>query len=222
MEKKFFIYQVLPRLFGNDKAENKENGTLDENGVGKFSSFDNKALKEIKKMGFSHVWYTGVLEHATQTDYSAHGISKDHPDVVKGIAGSPYAIKDYYDVSPDLADDVDNRIAEFEALIERTHKNSLKVIIDFVPNHVARQYKSDAKPKKAIDFGADDDNTQNFLPDNNFYYIPGHRLELQFPVQEGDNTYVEDPAKATGNDYLTYKPTKNDWYETIKLNYWGD
>lgn len=219
MEKKFFIYQVLPRLFGNDKAVNKENGTLEENGVGKFSAFDNKALKEIKKMGFTHIWYTGALEHATQTDYSAYGIAKDHPDVVKGIAGSPYAIKDYYDVSPDFADDVNNRMQEFEALVERTHQNGLKVIIDFVPNHVARQYKSDAKPRKVKDFGADDDNTQAFLPDNNFYYVPGHRLELQFPVQEGDGAYVEDPAKATGNDCFTHKPTKNDWYETVKLNY---
>lgn len=222
MKQKILIYQVLPRLFGNDNTTNKENGTLEENGVGKFSSFNNKALKEIKKMGFSHIWYTGVLEHATQTDYSAYGIAKDHPDVVKGIAGSPYAIKDYYDVSPDLADDVNNRMQEFEDLIERSHKNDLKVIIDFVPNHVAREYKSDAKPRRVKDFGTDDDIYQSFLPDNNFYYIPGEKLDLQFPIQEGEDAYIEYPAKATGNDCFSSKPTKNDWYETVKLNYGVD
>lgn len=222
MKQKIFIYQVLPRLFGNDNAVNKENGTLEENGVGKFSSFDHKALKEIRKMGFSHIWYTGMLEHATQTDYTAYGISKDHPDVVKGIAGSPYAIKDYYDVSPDLADDVNNRMQEFEELIERSHKNGLKVIIDFVPNHVARQYNSDSKPQKAKDFGEDDDTAYSFLPDNNFYYIPGQDLNLQFPKQEGNNAYHEYPAKATGNDCFSNSPSVNDWYETVKLNYGVD
>lgn len=222
MAEKIFIYQVLPRLFGNNKDLNKENGTIEENGVGKFSSFDNKALKEINKMGFTHIWYTGVLEHASKTDYSAHGIPKDHPDVIKGNAGSPYAIRDYYDVSPDLADIVETRMQEFEALIERTHKNGMKVIIDFVPNHVARQYHSDAKPKKTKDLGTDDDISVGFDPDNNFYYIPNQRLELQFPVQQGKDAYNEYPAKVTGNDCFSNKPSVTDWYETVKLNYGVD
>ncbi len=222
MREKLFIYQVLPRLFGNSKSVNKENGTLEENGTGKFSDFDNKALKEIKKMGFTHIWYTGVLEHASKTDYSAQGIPKDHPDVVKGNAGSPYAIRDYYDVSPDLATAVEDRMKEFEELVERTHKNGMKVIIDFVPNHVARQYHSDAKPKKVKDFGEDDNTAVSFDPDNNFYYIPNQRLEPQFPVQQGENAYIEYPAKATGNDCFSNRPSVNDWYETVKLNYGVD
>lgn len=219
MKEKIFIYQVLPRLFGNDNGTNKENGTLAENGVGKLSAFDNKALKEIKKMGFTHIWYTGLLEHASKTDYSSHGIPKDNPNVIKGNAGSPYAIRDYYDISPDYADVIENRITEFKQLIERSHKNGLKVLIDFVPNHVARQYHSDAKPPKAKDFGDGDDTSVAFAPDNNFYYIPGQKLELQFSGQEGEDDYEEFPAKATGNDCFTNKPTINDWYETIKLNY---
>lgn len=219
MKEKIFIYQVLPRLFGNNKKQNKKNGSIEENGTGKFSAFDNKALKEIKRMGFTHIWYTGILEHASKTDYSAYNIKKDNPDVVKGNAGSPYAIRDYYDVSPDLADDVENRMAEFENMLERTHKNGMKVIIDFVPNHVARQYYSDAKPHKVKDFGEKDNTSVDFDPDNNFYYIPNQKLELQFPTQDGDKAYNEFPAKATGNDCFSNKPGINDWYETIKLNY---
>lgn len=222
MKEKLFIYQVLPRLFGNDKDTNKENGSIEENGVGKFADFNDKALKEIKKMGFSYIWYTGVLEHASKTDYSAYGIPKDQPDVIKGNAGSPYAIRDCYDVSPDLANDIENRMAEFEALIERTHKNGMKVIIDFVPNHVARQYYSDAKPKKVKDFGENDNTEVAFDPDNNFYYIPNQSLELQFPVMHEEDAYKEFPAKVTGNDCFTNKPTVNDWYETVKLNYGVD
>lgn len=222
MKEKIFIYQVLPRLFGNNNNTNKENGTLAENGVGKLSDFNNKALKEIKKMGFTHIWYTGVLEHASKTDYSAYGIKKDNPDVIKGNAGSPYAIRDYYDISPDLADNVENRVAEFEALVERTHKNGMKVIIDFVPNHVARQYHSDAKPKRVKDFGKNDNTSVAFDPDNNFYYLPGQQLEPQFPMQQGENAYHEFPAKVTGNDCFLNKPSINDWYETVKLNYGVD
>lgn len=219
MPEKIFIYQVFPRWFGNNNTLNKENGTIEENGIGKFADFDNKALKEIKKMGFTHIWYTGILEHASKTDYSSYGISKDNPNVIKGNAGSPYAIRDYYDVTPDLATNVENRMQEFEALIERTHKNGLKVIIDFVPNHVARQYYSDAKPKKVKDFGEDDNKGISFSPDNNFYYIPCQNLELQFEEEDHNNPYKEYPAKATGNDRFDNKPTKEDWYETVKLNY---
>ena len=212
---KTIIYQLLPRTFANFCTNRKNNGTIQENGCGKFNLITTKALREIKNLGATHVWYTGVIEHATQTDYSEFGITPDHPSVVKGKAGSPYAIKDYYDVDPDLAENVDNRMAEFEALIERTHKAGLKVIIDFVPNHVARQYHSDAKPAGIADLGEGDNPEWAFSPLNNFYYIPGEKFAPAFDVYD----YTEDPAKVTGNDCFTAHPGHNDWYETIKLNY---
>ena len=219
MAEKLFIYQVLPRLFGNAKSTNKENGTIEENGVGKFSSLSGKALAEIKKMGFTHIWFTGVIEHASKTDYSAFGITPDNPDVVKGNAGSPYAIRDYYDVDPDLANNVEDRMSEFEDLIARTHKAGLKVIIDFVPNHVARQYHSDVKPRKVQDLGEKDDLSTAFSPDNNFYYIPNQELELDFLPLQRESKYHEYPAKVTGNDKLDSRVGVYDWYETVKLNY---
>ena len=212
---KFVIYQVLPRLFGNYNTTRKINGGIEENGCGKFNSFTPKALRAIRDLGVTHIWYTGVLEHATQTDYTKYGISFDHPAVVKGKAGSPYAIKDYYDVDPDLAEDVPNRMKEFEALIKRTHKEGMKVIIDFVPNHVARQYHSDAKPEGVSDLGENDHNEWAFSPLNNFYYLPGEQFAPTFDVAD----YHEYPAKATGNDVFSAHPSKNDWYETVKLNY---
>ena len=214
MTNKPIIYQVFTRLYGNRNTTRKEWGSVEENGTGKFSDFDAKTLKAIKQMGISHIWYTGVIRHASQTDFSKFGIPTQHPSVVKGKAGSPYAICDYYDVDPDLADDVDNRMKEFEALIVRTHKAGLKMFIDFVPNHVARQYVSIAKPKGVVDLGADDDKDQGFNPQNNFYYCPGCKLETP---QASD--YEENPAKATGNDHFDNRPGMNDWYETVKLNY---
>jgi glycosidase len=225
---KLTIYQLLPRLFGNKNTTNKFYGSVEENGVGKLNDITDKALVEIKTMGFSHVWYTGVIEYATMTDHSAYGIKTDDPDVVKGRAGSPYAIKDYYDIAPDLAVDVSNRLNEFQDLVARTHLNGLKVIIDFVPNHVARTYASDARPQGVCDFGEDDDKTLNFSPDNDFYYIPGQPFvvpggynpggeEFTSPLKDGK--FDEFPAKATGNDVFSPAPSINDWFETIKLNY---
>ena len=220
---KIVIYQIFTRLFGNNKTTNKENGTIEENGSGKFNAFTPKALKEIKNLGITHVWYTGVLEHATQTDYSDYGILSNHPAIVKGKAGSPYAVKDYYDVCPDLATDVAKRMKEFEALVERTHQADLNVIIDFVPNHVARQYKSKAKPKKVKDLGENDDNSCQFSIHNNFYYFPNQSFEGQFDLFAGaKHRYEEFPAKATGDDCFNACPTLNDWYETVKLNYGVD
>ncbi|MDB5135908.1 MAG: alpha-amylase [Mucilaginibacter sp.] len=228
---KLIIYQLLPRLYGNTIQVNKTNGSIEENGVGKFNDINDKALQEIKKMGFTHVWFTGVIEHATMTDYSKFGIKPDDPDVVKGRAGSPYAINDYYDVDPDLAVDVANRMGEYEALINRTHQNGLKVLMDLVPNHVARTYASDVKPEGVRDFGQDDDKSKAFDPKNDFYYTPGQSFVVPPGYNPGgdgfksplkDGKFDENPAKATGNDVFKASPSIDDWFETVKLNYGVD
>ena len=228
---KITIYQTMVRHFGNTKQVNKHYGSIEENGVGKFNDYTVTALDAIKGLGITHVWYTGVLEHALMTDYSEYGIALDDPDVVKGRAGSPYAIKDYYDVSPDLAVDVPNRMQEFDDLVRRTHDAGLKVIIDFVPNHVARTYRSDNKPNGVRDIGDDDDSNMAFSPNNDFYYIPGEPLhvpggydaggsDFQSPLKDG--RFDENPAKVTGNNVFSAYPSQDDWFETIKLNYGMD
>ncbi len=224
------IYQVFTRLFGNTNTTNKQWGTVDENGVGKFSHFTYKALLDIKNLGVTHIWFTGVPHHALVNDYTKYGISNDHPAVVKGRAGSPYAVKDYYNVNPDLADNPANRLEEFRQLIERTHKAGLKVIIDIVPNHIARRYEGKTNPKGVEDFGALDDTSLTYHRDNNFYYNPGEKFFLpewlhgylplggeKHPMLETE--FVEYPAKWTGNGSRQSQPHFYDWYETAKLNY---
>ncbi len=230
LKKKYVVYQVFTRLFGNTNTTNKPWGTIKENGIGKFSDFTEKALKEIKDLGVSHIWYTGVPHHAVINDYSKFGISNDDPDVVKGRAGSPYAVKDYYNVNPDLAENVENRLEEFQALIERTHQASLKVIIDIVPNHVARNYISLSKPKGVKDFGEEDDNSVVYHVNNNFYYNPNESFKVpiwkhgysplgdeRHPLEDGK--FLEKPSKWTGNGSRKSQPDMNDWYETVKVNY---
>lgn len=234
------IYQLVVRLFGNIKNKNEWNGDLVTNGVGKFAHIDAKALGELKDLGATHIWLTGVLQQATNTDYSDIGQPADDPDILKGKAGSFYAIKDYFDVSPDYALDPANRMAEFEALVGRIHDADLKVIIDFVPNHVARTYESDIRPD--LSFGADDDTSVFFSPQNNFFYLvdpPGQKLQIPAPDhwprpvgpngeaadgtierEDNDGTPPGDVPKVTGNNVTTAQVGVTDWYETIKLN-WG-
>ena len=177
-----------------------------------------QVLRQVRGLGITHIWYTGVIRHATATDYTAYAIPRQHPSVVKGRAGSPYAIADYYDIDPDLAEDVARRMEEFRALVRRTHEAGLKVIIDFVPNHVAREYRSICKPQGVRDLGQDDDTSKHFDPQNNFYYCPGASLEPDFDLED----YEERPARCTGNDCFHPYPGVNDWYETVKLNYGVD
>ncbi|MDO5977807.1 alpha-amylase family protein [Flavivirga spongiicola] len=230
VQKKQVVYQVFTRLFGNTNAANKPWGTIEENGVGKFNDFTEKALKEIKDLGVTHIWYTGVPHHDVITDYTKYGISNDDPDVVKGRAGSPYAVKDYYNVNPDLALHVDNRLEEFQALIKRSHETGLKVIIDIVPNHVARNYKSISKPDGIKDFGEEDDTSVTYHVNNNFYYNPDEVFEVPdwengyMPLggekhSLADGLFVENPTKWTGNGSRASKPNMGDWYETVKVNY---
>ena len=294
---KMIVYQVFTRLFSNRNTARIKNGSLTENGCGKMNDFTPTVLKNIRAMGVSHIWFTGVIRHATQTDYSAYGIPTQHPEVVKGRAGSPYAIVDYYDIDPDLAEDVNNRMGEFEALVERVHQAGMKVVIDFVPNHVAREYKSICKPEGVKDLGEEDDTSMHFSTKNNFYYCWGQPLDLsniehgtcnfehgacnfehgalnfelydmisdqekidqsvqssiaignhkvqsskikvQSSIDNGNHKvqsslqskaaepsakfkvqrYSENPARATGNDQFSNQPGRNDWYETVKLNY---
>lgn len=224
------IYQAMTRLFGNTTTRNQPWGTREENGVGKFADFNEHALAELKALGATHIWYTGVLRHGLIGEYPEAGIASDDPDVIKGRAGSPYAIRDYYDVNPDLALDPRQRMAEFDALLARSHAAGLKVIIDIVPNHVARSYHSQARPEGVEDFGARDDRSVEYARDNNFYYLPGQPFRVpafgpdQAPLGGAahplaDGQYDENPARWTGNNVRQAQPKADDWYETIKLNY---
>ena len=229
-EHKIVIYQVFTRLFGNTNTTNNPWGTIEENGIGKFRDFTPKALREIKELGITHLWFTGVLHHDVIRDYTAYGISNDDPDVVKGRAGSPYAVKDYYSVDPDLAVDPAKRMDEFRALVNRTHDQGLKVIIDIVPNHVARNYHSIGKPQGVKDFGENDDKSVAYARNNNFYYLPGQAFQVPVLTESqkplggeknplADGKFEENPAKWTGNGSRLAQPRADDWYETVKMNY---
>ncbi len=223
-QQKLVIYQLFPRLFGNKNTSMTIDGSRSENGCGKFNAIDDNAIESLKKFGVSHLWLTGVIEHAVVEGYPDAGIPDGNPLIIKGKAGSPYAIKDYYDVNPDLAEDVSKRMEEFERLLARIHRSELKVIIDFVPNHLAREYHSDAKPDGVSDFGVNDDRSLAFSCRNNFYYLPGEKLQLPYEISNKfpDYSYTEEVARATGNDQYTARPSINDWYETVKLNYGVD
>ena len=215
---KAVIYQIFTRVCCNNGGKNVPGGDIKTNGSGKLNSYTPVVLDNIKSMGVTHIWFTGLIAHASCTSYKKYRIPESHPETVKGQAGSPYAIRDYYDIDPDLAESVPDRMQEFMSLVDRVHKAGMKFIIDFVPNHVAREYRSVTKPKGVKDLGKTDDQTMAFSPMNNFYYLPGQQLAGE-PDWGG---YKEFPAKATGNDRFTANPSYSDWYETVKLNYGVD
>ena len=229
------IYQLVVRYFGNAAGDNVRDGTIDQNGCGKFDDITSKAITELRALGVTHIWLTGVPRQATLTDRSDIGLPADPADVVKGRAGSFYAVRDYGDVCADYATNPAQRMAEFRALVSRIHAAGLKVLIDWVPNHVSRSYSS-ATP--GLDFGAGDDQTQFFDPRNNFYYLvepparalaltkpahwnpPGVSFSGRFAPEDGSAGHT---AKATGGDDYSRVTDTNVpeqlWYETIKLNY---
>ena len=215
---KSVIYQVFTRVCCNSGGQNVTGGDISTNGSCKLNSFTPTVLDNIKAMGVTHIWFTGLIAHASCTSYRKFRIPESNPKTVKGCAGSPYAIRDYYDIDPDLAVSVPDRMTEFQALVDRVHAAGMKFIMDFVPNHVARQYHSVKKPRGVKDLGQDDDVSMHFSPQNNFYYMPGQALGGE--VDWG--SYKEFPARATGNDQFTATPSYSDWYETVKLNYGVD
>lgn len=219
------IYQLMVRHFGNINETRKPHGTIEENGCGKFNDINDAALTSLKNLGITHIWLTGVLEQASGTDYPDR--PADAAALLKGIAGSPYAIRDYFDVSPDYAVVPAQRLEEFQSLLHRIKNLGLKTLIDFVPNHVARSYSSDVCPE--LSFGNHDDSSHFFDRDNNFYYLgqlhPGGGPPVKLPTAEGGKTDYPPESKfgrVTGNNAITWSPSIHDWYETIKLNYGHD
>ena len=218
---KLIIYQMMFHLWGNTVTNPQKNGHSTTNGTTKFIDVSNKALIILHDKGFTHLYTTGIIEHATKEDYSDYGCTLDHPSIVKGSCGSPFAIKDYYDVNPFLANNPENRLNEFNLMVDRIHENKLKIILDFVPNHLARNYQSDKKPDGVNDFGFNDRKDVDFSPQNNFYYLPGTQFIVpnNGEIDSNIEAYVEIPAKASGNNVFSSQPTIHDWFETVKLNY---
>ena len=217
----------MVRTFGNTNETRKCGGTLAENGCGKFHDINERALGSLREMGFTHLWLMGVIQQASGTEYP--GRPTDDADILKGIAGSPYAIRDYFDICPDYALDPENRIAEFRALVSRCHAFGFKVIIDFIPNHVARSYASEVMPEWS--FGEGDRKDVFFDRDNHFYYLcagdagGGPPLKLptaDLPGCDGRFAGETDFGRVTGNNVISWAPARNDWYETVKLNYGHD
>ncbi len=211
----------MVRHFGNTCETPTADGTIAENGCGKFDDINDAALAAIKDLGITHIWLTGVLEQASSTAYPDR--PADNPLLVKGKAGSPYAIRDYFDVCPDYAVDPARRLDEFRALLARMKRHRLKAVIDFVPNHVARSYSSDIRPD--LSFGKDDDTSSFFDINNNFYYLgalhQGGGPPLRLPTEQGPQPYPPESSfgRVTGNNVISWTPSIHDWFETIKLNY---
>ena len=222
--RRVLIYQLMVRHFGNIREGGVLNGTIEENGCGKFGDINDAALSSLREMGFTHLWLTGVLEHASLTAYPKR--PADDPLIVKGHAGSPYAIRDHFDVSPDYAKEPAKRLEEFRALVGRCREHGFETLIDFVPNHVARSYQSDVRPE--LSFGVGDDLNCSFERNNNFYYLGGQEggqgPPLRLPAAEGEMIYEPErvTGRVTGNNARSWAPTSDDWYETVKLNYGHD
>ena len=242
------IYQLFVRTFGNKNTDPVFDGDKAQNGCGTFANINDKALESLKALGITHIWLTGVIRHSSMTSYPELGIKSTHPQITKGKAGSPYSIMDYYDIDPDLAVNPQNRMEEFEETIARIHEKGMKVIMDFIPNHLAREYKSLNKPYDVEEFGECDNKNVAFAKDNNFYYCPNQEfviptansqqpiansqqptvstvtelVEVPWHRQAQPPQYQEFPAKASGNDVFSPAPSVNDWYDTVKLNYGVD
>lgn len=214
------IYQLFVRHFSNFCTGNTPWGSREENGCGTFAGVNDAALRALADMGVTHLWLTGVLRHATQTDYSAIGLPADPALVVKGRAGSPYAVTDYFDLDPDLAENPAERLSEFRALLSRCRRYGLIPLIDFIPNHVSRTYASRVRPEDS--FGALDDCHAFFSRNNSFFYLSPHDVDRELCLPGGAFEPEQGCARVTGNNAATWNPGVMDWYETVKLNYGCD
>jgi glycosidase len=96
------IYEIFPRNFSS---------------AGDFKGIEAK-LDELKDLGVTILWLMPI-----------HPSGKEKS---KGTFGSPYAVRDYYAISPDYGTE-----ADLKRLVTAAHLRKMKVIIDMVANHTA-------------------------------------------------------------------------------------
>jgi glycosidase len=185
-------------------------------GRGKVTDISDEILKKLALFGIDYLWLTGVMEAASSDVLDE--------DIIKGDAGSYYAIYDSWDVSPQIG-----TMNEFEDLVKRAHSHGLRILIDLVPNHTARDHRTDVLCKSKMDFGDQDRQDTFFDVNNNYYYVLNTVFTPPGMFGKGDRRYdrdifrdgvqYESPAKVTGNDVISSHPSISDWFETVKLNY---
>ncbi|HLG27497.1 MAG TPA: alpha-amylase family glycosyl hydrolase [Paenisporosarcina sp.] len=108
------IYFIMVDRFNNgDKTNDFKVNTEDlkEYNGGDFKGIEDK-LDYLKEMGFTAIWLTPVFDNE---DKGYHG----------------YWISDFYNTEEHFG-----TMEEFKALVEEAHKRDMKVILDFVVNHV--------------------------------------------------------------------------------------
>ena len=218
---RLLLYQLFLRNSGCLPAEQVPGGNWSQNRSGTLGDINDEFLSSIRDLGFNALWITGLLRHASQSDNPGWKGQQAHPSLVKGMAGSPYAIEDFFATCPDLHKNPEQPFEELDECLRRIHRFGMKAIMDFVPNHCARSYQSPfARSAGLRDLGEGDFTDQEFHPQNHFYYLPGQNFVTPgLNGSKDDSGYHEFPARATGNDCFQAAPSVNDWYETVKLNY---
>jgi glycosidase len=155
-------------------------------------------LDAVVKLGFQWVWFLGVWQMSpvgravslSRTDLQK-AYSDGLPDVTKeDVAGSPYSIKSYV-VTEDFGGD-----EALARLRQRLHQRNLKLLLDFVPNHIS------------IDHPWTDNH-----PD---YIMQGTKKDLQKEPQNyiSIRTTNGEGVFAHGRD-----PNFDGWSDTLQINY---
>lgn len=154
--------------------------------------------KDLKEMGYDVIWLMGVWQRSPQStkvarsipslqkEYTAiHGNWKD-----KDVSGSPYAIQDY-NVDPEIGSD-----KELKKLHSTLQKIGLRLVLDFVPNHVA------------LDHAWTKENPNHFFQLNPDQIPPDSAHNF---IQQKNTTWL-----AHGKD-----PYFDAWTDTLQINYFN-
>lgn len=130
--RKPFIYQINTFVWLNNLREQYQRPLT-------LADVPDEALDAIRDLGMDAVWLMGVWQRSEAARQSALNYTHEYrpvlPDLTgDDVIGSAYAIQDYT---------VDARLGGRKALAalrRRLRKRGLRLILDFVPNHVATDH----------------------------------------------------------------------------------
>ena len=185
------LYQINTRVWLTELSRTLgRKATLDD--------VPDAALDRLVAQGFDWVWFLSVW----QTGPAAQAISRANPEwrrefeetlpdlTENDIAGSGFAIQNYT-VHRDLGGD-----AALARLRQRLHARGLKLMLDFVPNHMAPDHP--------------------WIDEHPDYFIHGSEADLA----RSPRNYVRVPT-ANGSLLLAHgrDPYFDGWPDTLQLNY---
>lgn len=231
------VYNAFIRFFGAKMM--RKSGVIMPGECGTFDDLIKK-LKQLKKMGINVLYLNPIhIIGELYRNYNPHDLLPAYLQ-----PGSPYSIKDYKSIDPEIAysrhreiNALTDPFLEFKELVDEAHKLGIRVIMDMVFNHTSHDfvlqrmhpewflYKNNIKsldepyiyPNEITQGKPWGDAKHTFCPnDHGFWWEDAAQLNWEYKLPPAKNNPPPNPTKQLMWEY--FKSITKYWVHKIGID----